>query len=130
MMAVDYMNSNLVYLRAGDRVEVAHGPMLDFGLTAVPILDADHKPVGMVTLGAVECLVTVAAGETIQKVASLMTESSVHHAVVIDAEGRAMGILSSLDVIRGLVGARPKHPSTIRRFVDVAREEAFTRTIP
>ena len=38
----DYMNPRLVYLREGDRPEVALRPMLDFGIHAVPILDDDR----------------------------------------------------------------------------------------
>ena len=46
----DCMNPKLVYVREGDRADLALQPILDFGITVVPVLDEDHRPVGTVSL--------------------------------------------------------------------------------
>jgi len=130
MNVADYMNPTLVYLRAGDRPGVAQAPMAEFGLTAVPVLDTDHRPTGLVTLGRPERLVTIERTATLAVAAQQMLESNVHHLVVVDAQGTALGMLSSLDIIRGLVGVPAKHPDSIRRFIAVTDIAQKRETAP
>jgi CBS domain-containing protein len=128
----DYMNPRLVYLREGDRPEVALRPMLDFGIHSVPILDEEHRPVGMVTLRELidprpdvpkPIVRTIPADASIEDAARLMVDHDMHHLIVIDEHGHAVGNLSTLDVVRGLVAASPHHPDSIRRFeVDLIPE--------
>ena len=127
MRVSDYMNRHLVYLRAGDRLEVARRPMLDLGLTAVPILDEEHRPVGVVTLRdlsedrrdrhASGDVRTISESAEVDEAARLLVAADVHHLIVVDARGAAVGMISSMDVVRALVGAPPKHPAAIDRFV-------------
>jgi len=122
-----YMNAHLVYLRAGDRTDIALGPILEFGLTSIPVLDEDHRPVGMVSLRqlagsreatphATSDAKTVSATENVDIAARLMAQENRHHLVVVDTTGVAVGMLSSLDVLRALVGLPPEHPVSTRRF--------------
>jgi CBS domain-containing protein len=46
----DIMNPKLLYIREGDRRSMARGQILRFGVTAVPVLDDGHRPVGIVSL--------------------------------------------------------------------------------
>ncbi len=121
----DFMNPKLVYLRDGDRPEVALQPILDFGITAVPVLDELHRPVGVVSLRDIvgragrresETVLTIRANASLASAASQLAEANVHHLVVVDGEARAVGILSALDVLRGLIGLDPKHPGAIEAF--------------
>jgi CBS domain-containing protein len=41
-----------------------------------------------------------------------MAENDLHHLVVLDDDGRACGMVSSLDLVRALVGLPPAHPAT------------------
>lgn len=133
MRVSDYMNRHLVYLRAGDRLEVARRPMLDLGLTAVPILDEEHRPVGVVTLRdlsedrrdrhASDDVRTIAESAEVEEAARLLVAADVHHLVVVDARGAAVGMISSMDVVRALVGAPPKHPAAIDRFVAASTDD-------
>jgi CBS domain-containing protein len=118
-LVCDYMNTNLVYLREGDRVSVARKPMLDFGVSAVPILDETHRPVALVTFRDLaeqpadpnpSAAMTIAASATIEEAARILARSDVHHLVVVDTTGKALGILSALDVVRGLLDLPARHP--------------------
>lgn len=126
-MVRDCMNRELVYLRAGDRERIALRPILEFGITAVPVLDEEHRPVGVVALRdlvddrhsaprATEPALTVRVDASIESAARAMADANVHHLVVVDSAGVAVGMLSSLDVIRGLLGMTAKHPAAIESF--------------
>ncbi len=127
MVVSQYMNPHLVYLRDGDRVEIALGPILQFGLSAIPILDDEHHFVGMVTLrelaaskGARPQMVTgartIARDATVETAAQMMAQDNVHHLVVVDLSGVAVGMLSSLDIVRALLDLPARHPESTRRF--------------
>ncbi len=122
-----YMNTHLVYLREGDRVEIALGPILEFGLSAVPVLDDEHKPIGMVSLRelaasralhphAIPDAKTIPASDTLEAAARLMAQHNVHHLVAVDPQGAAVGMLSSLDIVRAFGGLAPQQPVATRRF--------------
>jgi len=125
-LVCDYMNTDLVYLREGDRLDVALKPMLDFGVTAIPILDDDHRPVGVVTLRDLSArrkepsrrvVKTIAGGASIDEAARALASENLHHLVVVGSDGEAIGMLSSLDVVRGLLGLPARHPSSTKRFL-------------
>ena len=46
----DIMNAKLLYIGQGDRLSLARRHILQFGVTAVPVLDETHRPVGVVSL--------------------------------------------------------------------------------
>jgi CBS domain-containing protein len=128
MNVSDYMSTHIVYLRAGDHVAIARRPMLDFGLNAIPVLDDDGRPVGVVLLRdlvdekksglrVARAPHTIEGGATLDEAARKLAAEDIHHLVVVDPQGVAVGMLSALDVVRGLVGAPANHPQTIRRFV-------------
>jgi CBS domain-containing protein len=123
-----FMNTKLVYLREGERPELALRPVLDLGITAVPVLDEGHRPVGVVSIrdivghaekGRPEVsapALTISTDASLASAARQLAERNVHHLIVVDGLGRAVGMLSSLDVIRGLIGLAPKHPQAIESF--------------
>lgn len=121
----DYMSARLVYVAEGSRPRVALHPMLELGVTTVPVLDEAHKPVGVVSLRdliekpeAPEVsfpVHTVLASSTIEEAARVMVDFNVHHLVVVDHKGTAVGMLSALDLVRASVGAKPKHPSQLEK---------------
>jgi CBS-domain-containing membrane protein len=123
----DFMNPQLVYMREGTRPEIALRRILDFEITAVPVLDDDDRPAGLVSLRdladerkrgsrVTQPVLSIGADESIAVAAAKLVDSGVHHLVVVDAAGRAVGMLSAVDVIRALVGARGKHPTAIEGF--------------
>jgi CBS domain-containing protein len=127
----DCMNPQLVYIREGDRADLALRPILEFGITAVPVIDDEHRPVGMVSIRELvdpgrhgewvsTSMATVALDVPIAVAARTMAEGDLHQMVVLDAEGRAAGMLSALDVVRGLLGLAAKHPTAIDAFDSAA----------
>jgi CBS-domain-containing membrane protein len=123
----DIMNPKLLYIRDGDRVALARRHIIEFGITAIPVLDETHRPVGVVSLrdlarddgdrfqpsGKVE---TVKATAVLEEGAKQLAESEYHHLVVVDDKGVAVGMVSSLDFVRALVGLPPRHPDKFQRF--------------
>lgn len=96
--------------------------ILGFGVTAVPVLDGDRRPVGVVSLrdlvdgGALAARMrapveTISASATIADAGRRLDATGLHHLVVVDGDGRAVGMLSSLDVVRGLLGLPARHPA-------------------
>jgi len=119
--ARDIMNSKLLYISDGDRLGLARRQILKFGVTAVPVLDEAHKPVGLVSLRDLHeeedqikvsaPVVCVRDTATVQECAKTMTAGDLHHVVVTDETGKAVGMVSALDALRALIGEAPKHPA-------------------
>jgi CBS domain-containing protein len=123
----DIMNPTVVYLREGSRAAIALKPILEFGITAVPVLDEDERPVGIVSLRDLmkapnerpevsRQVFSVHDDANVDTAAKVLAESGVHHLVVIDGHGCAVGMLSALDVLRAISGLPPKHPKAIADF--------------
>lgn len=122
----EIMNPKLLYIREGDRLSMARGQILRFGVTAVPILDDRHKPVGIVSLrdlplegdeirvSAPVC--TIRSTASVEEAAHALAERDLHHLVVIDENGVAVGMVSALDLVRALVGGRARHPARFAEF--------------
>ncbi len=122
----EIMNPELFSLRPNDGTEEALGYLVALGITAAPVLDEERRPLGVASFrdlllprapAKVADRMTVPAisvprKASIEAVARLLDEHGVHRVVVIDDEGRAIGVASSIDVIRGLLGVPAAHPST------------------
>lgn len=115
----EIMNRELLGVRPEDHYDVARDAITTFGVTAVPILDADRRPLGV--LSAKDLLrpgrpkagspaVTIAATSRVRDAARRIGETGHHELVVVDREGRAVGMVSTLDVVRALVGLPVAHP--------------------
>jgi CBS domain-containing protein len=118
----DIMNPKLLYIRDGDRVSLARRHILEFGITAVPILDETHRPVGIVSLRDLAGddgetfepkgnVTTVTDTDSVEAAAKKLAESPYHHLVVVDEKGIAVGMVSAVDFLRSLLGLSPKHPA-------------------
>jgi uncharacterized protein (TIGR02284 family) len=116
----DIMNPKLLYIREGDRLALAKSKILEFGVTAVPVLDDQHRPVGIVSLRdlmtgdepTATCPARVVKGSaTIREGARALADEDVHHLVVVDDGGVAIGIVSSVDFVRAFSGIVARHPT-------------------
>lgn len=123
----DIMNPKLLYIGDGDRVALARRHIIEFGITAVPVLDETHRPVGVVSLRDLArpegerfevsgTVATIKASESVEAGAKQLAESEYHHLVVVDDKGVAVGMVSSLDFLRALVDLPPRHPEAFQRF--------------
>lgn len=117
----EIMNPRLLYVCDGDRTTLVRAQILKFGVTGVPVLDEAHRPVGFISLRDladddervhVSCpAVTVRDTETIEEAAKRLAASTLHHLVVVDAGGVAVGMVSALDLLRALAGVPSQHPA-------------------
>lgn len=124
-MTVDeVMNRELFTLPGEELAERAVLEILGLGITAAPILDGDRRPVGVASLRDLigsqrgptvadrmtRPAVTVRERAGLEEAARLIAMTGVHHLVVVDNAGVAVGFVSALDLLRGLVGLPATHP--------------------
>jgi hypothetical protein len=119
----EIMNRELFSVRPDHLVSDVLNGILALGVTGAPVVDQDGRPVGMVSLhdlvsrtGAraqdlmTSPAATVHADAPIDEAGRLLSDTGYHRLVAVDWEGRAVGVVSSLDVIRGLMGIPATHP--------------------
>lgn len=135
----EIMNGELFSLRIHDGTDDALGYILGLGITAAPVLDEAKKPIGLASFRdllrapspatVAERMtvpaVTVRSDASVEEAARVIADKGVHRVVVVDAEGRAVGVASSIDVIRGLLGLPAAHPSAFPHW-DRARGVSWT----
>jgi CBS domain-containing protein len=126
----EIMNHELFSLKPGERVEDALGFLLALGITTAPVLDDKRRPVGVVSLRDLigaghrfavaermsRPVVTVKPESSIEEAARLLGDTDLHHLVVADEDGAAVGIVSSIDVVRALVGLPARHPGAFPHY--------------
>jgi CBS domain-containing protein len=61
-------------------------------------------------LKASNSVTTVKATDTVEQGARKLAETDFHHLVVVDDKGIAVGMVSSVDFMRALLGLEPRHP--------------------
>jgi CBS domain-containing protein len=118
----EIMNSELFSVDVDANRKAVLDALLEFGVTAVPVLDEGRRPVGMTTIRDIvdetrpftisRPAKTVSMKASVDDAARMMLEAGTHHLVVVGSDGRAAGMVSSLDLLRALLGAPPAHPAT------------------
>ena len=135
----EIMNRELFGLGPEDTVDMALRSILLLGITGAPVLDEDGKPLGLVSLRDLAAdrpgdtvgermtspAATVAADARIAAAARDLARTGYHRLVVVDEAGTAVGMVSSVDVIRGLMGLPAPHPQS---FPHLDRETGLTWT--
>jgi CBS-domain-containing membrane protein len=127
LTVADIMNRKLLYIRVGDRPSLARGKLLEFGVTAVPVLDDEHRPAGLVSLRDLahiddglskeeQPVRTIHGSASVEEGARILAEYGTHQLVVVDDGGRAIGMVSAVDFVRGLLGVPAAHPQAFDRF--------------
>ncbi len=126
----EIMNAKLLYIRDGDRLSLARKHILRFGVTAVPVLDETHRPVGIVSLRDLERdheqggdpvtaggdVCTVKDSDPIEVAARRLADTDFHHLVVVDEKGVAVGMVSAVDFLRAMLGVPARHPKAFDDF--------------
>lgn len=118
------MNHEVYTVRPGEPVGEVLGMILTLGITAAPVVDELGVLLGLVSLRNLaraqrdepvskhmtSPAATVAIQTSIEEAGREMGQLSYHHLVVVDEQDKVVGFVSSLDVIRGLVGLPASHP--------------------
>lgn len=122
----EIMNPELFFLRPQDTVGTALLGILSLGITAAPVVDPQRRPAGVVSLRDLVSAtggntvgermtapaVTVARSAEIRDAGRTLAERDVHRLIVVDDEDRAVGVVSSLDLVRALLELPVTHPAT------------------
>jgi hypothetical protein len=118
------MNHEVYTVRPDEPSGEVLGMILTLGITAAPVVDEHAVPLGLVSLRNLARArrdepvskhmttpaATVSVDTSVEQAGIEMGQLEYHHLVVVDEQGRVCGFLSSLDVIRGLVGLPASHP--------------------
>src|SRR5690606_12942201 len=118
------MNHEVYTVRASEPSGEVLGMILTLGITAAPVVDEAGVALGLVSLRNLARakrdepvakhmttpIATISLGTTVEEAGREMGQLSYHHLVVVDDAGKAIGFVSSLDVVRGLVGLPASHP--------------------
>lgn len=121
----EIMNPELFSVRDGEEAGEITSYLLALGISSAPVLDDEHRPVGFVSFRDLisapdEATVAqvmsspvdvVPADATIDVAAELLAGQDRHHTVAVDGEGRAVGFVSVMDVMRAMLGHPFRHPS-------------------
>lgn len=128
--AREIMNRELFSLRSDERTDDALGFIVALGVSGAPVLDESGRPIGVISFhdlvrGGSDARVgdrmttpaiTVTEETGVEEVARIVGERGVHRVVVVDDGGVAVGIVSSVDLVRALVGMPARHPSTFPHY--------------
>lgn len=138
----EIMNREVFGIPPDELAEDALQNILALGVTGAPVLDEAGKPLGMTSFrdlltrrGATVAdrmtrpAVTIRTGASIREAAAGMADSGVHRLIVVDDAGLCVGVLSLLDVVRGLVGVPASHPPAFPH-LDLDTGLAWTDDIP
>jgi CBS domain-containing protein len=108
------MNARAVSVVADAPIEQAARLLVEGEIGAVPVVDASRRVVGILTSGDLADsaragtvqdsmtreVVCVAPDEPLERAAQLMSQRRVKRLPVVDSDGRLLGVLSSVDVLR------------------------------
>ena len=122
------MNSELLGAELEEDAEECLARILVYGVSGVPVLDNGGRVCGVVSWrdlvgmrGPVKQHMSMPAAmvspeTSIERAAVLMAERSLHRLIVVDGNSRPVGVLSTLDVVRGLIGLPTPHPALFPHF--------------
>lgn len=124
----EIMNPELFSVRATDTVEDALSGILAFQVSGAAVLDADGHPIGVVSIRDLlggpgstvfnrmsAPAVVIRESALISNAAHLIGETGYRRLVVVNEVGKAIGMVSAIDIVRALVGLPTPHPATFPR---------------
>jgi hypothetical protein len=127
----EIMNRELFSFTPGEKPDRALRYLFLLGISGAPILDVERRPVGMISLrdltrpgasidSVARCMstpvATIPSASRIAEAGRLLAETGYHRLVAVDEGGRAVGLVSTLDVIRGILGMPAFHPPTFPHY--------------
>jgi len=139
----EVMNREIFSLRPSESVEDALGYLNVLGISGAPVVEGG-KPVGVVSYRDLVApnragttvrdrmttpAITVTAAAELEVAARMLAERGVHRVVVVDENGRAIGVASSLDLLRGMTGVPASHPATFPH-LDLATGMTWSDDLP
>ncbi len=115
----EIMNGELFTVRPDASADHALETIVRFGINALPVVDDERRPIGVTSLRDViragrelrysSPATSVSLDTPVEEAARIMAETGYHHLVVVARDGRAAGMVSSMDVLRALLGLPVEH---------------------
>lgn len=129
LTVAEVMNREIYAARPDEEATSVLRDLLNLGVGGGPVVDPEHRPVGVVSVRDLATAgqdakvkdrmttppIVVGRNQSIQDAAVLMAETGYHRLVVVE-DDKAVGIVSSLDIIRGLVGLPSRHPMSFPHY--------------
>jgi len=126
----EIINPEVLSLRPDETAADALGYLRAMHVSGAPVLDAELKPVGVVTWDDLAAAppdarvtdqmnappLTVGLTASIREAAHAIAASGHHRLVVVNGTGRAVGVVSALDVVRALLGVPIRHPAAFPHY--------------
>jgi CBS-domain-containing membrane protein len=133
----DVMTEPLLLLRAETSLDAAWHTLHDAGVTGAPVLNAQGRLVGVISLAdfadprrraqaltvgdaMTRVIYAVRADDPAVTAVRLMLRENIHRVVVVDEQGALVGIIVAMDVLRALVREDESHIE----FVDLRKLQA------
>lgn len=134
----EVMNREALMFRPTEAANEALGLLKALGVSGAPVIDDDRRPLGVVSwrdlvdagdapIGErmTRPALTVREDEPIAHVGTVLATKGIHRLPVVDASGRVIGVVSSLDVVRAATGEPIRHPAAFPH-MDAATGAAWT----
>jgi len=137
----EIMNRELLSLRPDLPARQARDMLRSFGVGAAPVIDDEQRLVGVLALHDVleadgttrqrmsKPAVSVPTSMTVEDAARRLACGDLHHLIVVDGTGAAVGVLSTLDVLRAMLGMPARHPAMFPHW-DSSTETSWTDDWP
>jgi CBS domain-containing protein len=137
----EIMNRELLAVVSETPVQAIRELLRTFAISAVPVVDDERRPIGMVTAGAVldggstaddrmsRPAMCVEGSTSIEAAARRLALEDTHHLVVVDSAGVAVGIVSALDILRAMLGVPAHHPGAFPHW-DASAQTSWTDEWP
>jgi hypothetical protein len=137
----EIMNGELLAVVPETPVQGVRELLRTFAIGAVPVLNEERRPLGLVTAGAVldgsgtaadrmsRPAMCIEGSTGIEEAARQLAQTDAHHLVVVDGAGAAVGIVSALDLLRGMLGVPAHHPPAFPHW-DAATQSSWTDEWP
>ncbi len=116
----EIMNPELFSVTSDAKAESVLDAILELGITAVPVLDEHRRPIGVTSIrdlvrkDKVSHISTpalaVSMNALIEDASRMMVDKNTHHLVVVGSDGCAVGMVSSLDLLRASLGVPMSYP--------------------
>jgi hypothetical protein len=133
----EIMNPEVLTLRRNLPLADARHQLRAFGVGAAPVVDEARRPVGVLSIKDIldvdgiasdrmsRPVLCVSCSALVENAARQLAATRVHHLVVVDGAGGTVGMLSTLDLLRALLGMPTPHPASFPHW-DASTETSWT----
>jgi hypothetical protein len=131
------MNPEVLTLRPDMPLVEARHQLRSFGVSAAPVVDEDKRPVGVLSVKDIldgngtaadrmsRPALCTPSSALVEDAARQLAATRVHHLVVVDGAGATVGMLSTLDALRALLGMPTPHPASFPHW-DASTETSWS----